>query len=371
VGPTATPTETPPPTLTPLATLPADMAFGTLDEFWRGEARWAIELYDVGLPMDTSDTLYRGGGEFWSYAHADHRAAAIEDSCGDPVPYPGCVTLWKSYDGGENFSLVRPRCLFPCDECPCDEDDHVEQQQYPRVFVDGARTYMVYEWGGGTIMRVTDDGIHWSGEAWVLNSGVWYTVQRPCREEERVGPHPHVAPEFDCLAGAPPGIFVEGDQLYVFVGLGRAPGHMGCFVGDKRRGTADMRPCEANPLFGAETGYGPTEVEGMDANAYFDFRTISSADVVHVGERYYMAYEGTRGPSNPSVREDQFALGFARSVSDTIDGPWEKYPDNPVIMNVTDNWGVGHADIVIVGPATYLYTATSQATRGRYVLVRR
>jgi len=42
-----------------------------------------------------------------------------------------------------------------------------------------------------------------------------------------------------------------------------------------------------------------------------------------------------------------------------------------VIVDLSGNWGVGHADIIVVGPATYLYTATSFETRGRYVLVRR
>jgi beta-xylosidase len=146
---------------------------------------------------------------------------------------------------------------------------------------------------------------------------------------------------------------------------------MGCYVGDKRARAEGLRQCASNPLFGAENGYGPLELLESEANPYFEFRTISSADVVRVGDHYYMAYEGVRGPSNVEVVDDQFALGFARSVGPAIDGPWEKYPGNPVIMDLANNWGIGHADIVIVGPATYLYTATSQTTRGRYVLVRR
>ena len=171
--------------------------------------------------------------------------------------------------------------------------------------------------------------------------------------------------------GAPPGIYVEGGLLYVFVGLGRDPGHMGCTVGDKYAGAGALRKCASNPLFGAELGYGPVEALGAAANPYFEFRTISSADVVRVGDHYYMAYEGVRGPSNPTVVDDQFALGFVRSVGPAIDGPWEKYPGNPVIMDLANNWGIGHADVVIAGPATYLYTATSTTTRGRYVLVRK
>jgi len=230
---------------------------------------------------------------------------------------------------------------------------------------------MVYEWGAGTFLRTSPDGIHWSGEAMVPGTGVWYTTQRECTEAEIIGEHPYVYSglEYDCLAGAPPGIYVAGSRLYVFVGLGRAPGHMGCLAGDKSEGAAGLRPCEFNPLFGAADEYGPLDVIGAEANPYFDFRTISSAEVVRLGNYYYMAYEGTRGPTSLAVREDQFALGFARSSSPTIDGPWEKYPGNPAIADLGDNWGIGHADIIIVSGITYLYSSTSPTTRGRYVLV--
>jgi hypothetical protein len=146
---------------------------------------------------------------------------------------------------------------------------------------------------------------------------------------------------------------------------------MGCFVGNKHEGAAGLRPCKSNPLFSAADEYGPLDAVGAEANPYFDFRTISSAEVVRLGRTYYMAYEGTRGPTSHRVREDQFALGFARSTSSTIDGPWEKYPGNPVIADLGDNWGIGHADIVIAGGVTYMYSSTSPTTRGRYVLVYR
>lgn len=353
---------------------PPGRTFATLDEFWAGAAWWELEAFDVGLPVGESDTVYRGGGEFWSYLHASFQSAGVLDQCGDPVPFPGCVTLWKSYDGGLHFSLENPRCLFPCLSCPCQPRDHTHQQQYPRVFFDSEQAYIVYEWGAATYMRTSRDGINWSGEAHVPGTGQWMADQnRPCTEAESIGEHPNIYNEKeygDCLVGAPPGIYVEGDLLYVFVGLGRDPGHMGCFAGNKYAGARGLRKCATNPLFGAENGYGPLDALGAAANPYFEFRTISSADVVRVGDRYYMTYEGVRGPSNPTVVDDQFGLGFARSVGPAIDGPWEKFPGNPVLMDVANNWGIGHADIVLVGPATYLYTATSQTTRGRYVLVK-
>jgi hypothetical protein len=395
--PTATPdppTATPAPTLSPTPVLPTDTpapptaapppfapapppgrAFGTLDDFWAGAAEWALESPDVGLPVGESDTVYRGGSEFWSYLHASHQSAGVVDRCGDPAPFPGCVTLWKSHDGGLHFALENPVCLFACVTCPCDPGrDHTRQQQYPRVFFDTDRVYMVYEWGAGTSMRTSADGINWSAEVHVPGTGQWDADPGTCTEAESIGEHPNIYAETEfgnCLVGAPPGIYVEGGLLYVFVGLGRDPGHMGCIVGDKYAGAGAFRKCASNPLFGAELGYGPVEALGAAANPYFEFRTISSADVVRVGDHYYMAYEGVRGPSNPTVVDDQFGLGFARSVGPAIDGPWEKYPGNPVIMDLANNWGIGHADIVVVGPVTYLYTATSPTTRGRYVLVRR
>ncbi len=330
-----------------------------------------LEVYDVGLPVGESDTVYRGGSEFWSYLHASFQSAGVVDSCGDPAPFPGCVTLWKSHDGGVHFTLENPTCLFRCTSCPCTAADHTHQQQYPRVFFDTDRAYIVYEWGAGTYMRTSPDGLRWAGEAHVPGTGQW---NGECSAAESIGTHPNIYNEAEygnCLVGAPPGIYVEGSLLYVFVGLGRDPGHMGCYVGNKSAGARGLRKCAANPLFTGALEYGPLDALGAAANPYFDFRTISSADVVRVGDHYYMAYEGVRGPSNPTVVDDQFALGFARSVGPAIDGPWEKYPGNPVIMDVANNWGIGHADLVLVGSATYLYTATSQTTRGRYVLVRR
>ena len=367
-----TPTTIPPPSFAPAP--PPGREFATLDDFWAGAAEWVLEEFDVGLPVGESDTVYRGGTEFWSYLHASHQSAGVVDQCGDPAPFPGCVTLWRSHDGGLRFALENPVCLFPCPTCPCDPGrDHTHQQQYPRVFFDSDRAYIVYEYGAGTYLRTSPDGLNWSAEAHVPGTGAWHAEQGTCSEPESIGEHPHIYSEleFECLVGAPPGIYIEGKLLYIFVGLGRAPGHMGCYVGDGYAGVGGLRKCTSNPLFGAELGYGPVEVLGADANPYFEFRTISSADVVRVGDHYYMAYEGVRGPSDPTVVDDQFGLGFARSVGQAIDGPWEKYPGNPVTMDLSGNWGVGHADIVIVGPATYLYTATSTTTRGRYVLVRR
>lgn len=353
---------------------PAGRTFATLEDFWNGIAEWILEEYETGLPIGESDTIYRGGGEFWSYLHASYQSAGVVDQCGDPVAFPGCTTLWKSYDGGRHFILENPVCLFPCVSCPCDHGrDHIGQQQYPRVSFESDRAYLVYEFGAYTFMRTSTDGINWTPQVHVPETGIWHLDHAPCGAAQEIGEHPHIHSEleWDCLMGAPPGIYTEGTSLYVFVGMGRAPGHMGCLVGNRYNGAYGLRPCSSNPLFSADNGYGPVDVLGTDANPYFEFRTISSADVVRVGAHYYMTYEGVRGPSDLTVVDDQFALGLARSVNTVIDGPWEKYPGNPIIMDLPGNVGVGHADVVIVGEATYLYTATSTSTRGRYVLVKR
>lgn len=128
--------------------------------------------------------------------------------------------------------------------------------------------------------------------------------------------------------------------------------------------------CEHDPLFSGAAEYGPTDVFGAAANAYFDFRYISSADVIQVGEQFYMAYEGVRGPDVLNRGQDtQFGLGFARTVNGTLDGIWEKWPSNPAILPLSPNFGVGHADLVVVEGETWLYTATSMNTRGRFRLV--
>lgn len=390
--PSPPPSATPPPTAPPPATAtavattaptatpqigffpPDGRQFADLDEFWAGEAEWVLDVPDAGLPLGESDTVYRGGTELWSYLHASHQSAGVVDQCGDPVPFPGCTTLWRSLDAGQTFTLTEPVCLFECAACPCDNRrDHVAQQQYPRVFFTEETNYLVYEFGAYNYLRTSPDGLDWSPPAHIDGTWIWTFPYGPCAEYELIGAHPHIYAdqEWDCLAGGPPGIYVEGDMLYVFIALGKAPGHMGCYKGERAAGAAGMRECENNPLFAAELGYGPADVTGSAANPYFEFRTISSADVVKVGERYYMTYEGVRGPSDPTVVDDQFALGLARSAGPALDGPWEKYPGNPIIRDLPGDVGVGHGDLLLIGDATYLYTTTEAGTRGRYVLLAR
>jgi len=137
VRPTVLPTN-PPPTRTstppPFVPVPPpEREFATLEDFWSGIAEWVMQVYDVGLPVGESDTCLSGGTEFWSYLHASRqsrRRGLVQQS----GPFPGCVTLWKSTDGGLHFALDKPVCLFPCMACPCGPADHTQQQQYPRAF---------------------------------------------------------------------------------------------------------------------------------------------------------------------------------------------------------------------------------------------
>lgn len=344
----------------------------TLEDFWEGRAEWVLTHADVGLPIGESDTLYMGDGVYWSYLHASDQSHGIIDQCGQPVEFPGCLTRWQSDDGGQSFALTTPVCLMTCQACPCDDDrDHITAQQYPRVAFTPELNYLVYEWHAQTILRTSADGLNWSGWSYLrVPGGTWPLSYAPCDPIEQIGPHPHIRGQADgCLVGAPPGIFIEGNMIYIFVAAGSAPAHMRCYKGDRFGPLDQLARCENDPLFGGAREYGPIEASGAAANPYFDFRYISSAEVVRVGDRYYMAYEGIRGPDQLERGMDtQFALGFARSLTNQIDGPWERYPGNPVLDNVAFNWGIGHADILVVEGVTILYTATSQTTRGRYEL---
>ncbi|MBZ0298060.1 MAG: hypothetical protein K8L99_36235 [Anaerolineae bacterium] len=343
----------------------------TLDDFWEGRAHWVLDVEDVGLPVGESDTIYRGDDVYWSYLHASDQSAGVIDQCGVPVEFPGCLTRWESSDGGRSFALTTSVCQIACTTCPCDDDrDHITAQQYPRVAFADDMAYLVYEWHAQTMLRTSVDGLTWSDwRALRTPSGTWPSSYAPCSPVEKIGPHPNIRGEIhDCLVGAPPGLYIEGDTLYVFVAAGSAPGHMRCYKGDRH--TLDLRQCDYDPLFAGAAEYGPADItEGPAVNPYFDFRYVSSADVLKVGDHYYMAYEGVRGPDVLERGMDtQFGLGFARSVEPQIDGPWEKFPDNPVLMDVTFNAGVGHADLLVVDGVTYMYTATSTETRGRYRL---
>lgn len=353
----------------------------SLEDFWAGHAIWVLDVYDVGLPVGESDTIQVDETTFWSYLHASYESAGVVDQCGMPVSFPGCVTRWESHDGGQSFQLPSPVCMMPCGACPCsDARDHIEAQQYPRVEVvqdeNGTieHAYMAYEWHAQTRLTSSVDGLVWlPGISIRFPAGTWPVDYQTCAEIERIGPHPNIEGQSDgCLVGAPPGLYVDGEEIYVFVAAGSAPGHMRCYRGNRHdieTDPATLTRCNTDPLFSGARTYGPEALRGENANPYFDFRYVSSADVLKVADRYYMAYEGIRGPDVLNRGWDtQFALGFARSTGPEIDSPWEKWPGNPVLMPVSPNFGVGHADLLVMDGETILYTATSMDTRGRYVL---
>lgn len=393
------PTVMPPATLTPIPTITLMPAIASLDppatstvfpivqemagsnghptlaDLWAGSAEFALEKEYTGLPMGESDTIVMGNGEFWSFLHSSnqHHAGAV-DQCGDPVPFPGCTVLYRSYDGGRRFTHQNPPvCLFECAQCPCDNDtDHIAQQQYPRVHFDGERYYLVYEFQGEVMLRRSDDGLTWYAPEQIAQTGIWKLWLRPCSAAETIGQHPFVPYDYECLAGGPPGIFVEGDQLYVFLATGQSPGGMGCYVGHKNGAGPDFEPCRNNPLFRGTREYGPTDVTGPAANAYFDFRTVSSATIQKIatgeGVRYYMLYEGVRGPGPGDGGDTQFGLGMARSLTSEIDGPWERFEGNPLLVDLPGNVGLGHSDLVVYQGQTLLYTSLDGVLRSRLIL---
>ena len=350
---------------------PGTNGYPTLADFWAGSAQFAVDGPNTGLPMGESDTIVMRNGEVWSYVHTSTQVSGVVDRCGDPVPFPGCTVIYRSADVGRTFHFDSPRvCQFDCAACPCvSERDHTDQQQYPRVAYNGATLFLVYEYLGRARMRRSTDGLTWSAPEKIADTGIWKLWLRTCRQEERIGTHPYVPYEYECLAGGPPGIFVEGGRVFVFVGLGQNPGSMGCYVGSVTTPAEQFTRCGHNPLFTGAVEYGPLEETGPQTNPYFDFRTVSSAEVVRVGDRVYMLYEGVRGPGPGDPGDRQFALGLARSLTGQVDGPWETYPDNPILVDLPGNVGVGHADLVVIQGQTVLYTSLDGQTRSRLVLV--
>jgi hypothetical protein len=350
---------------------PGGTGHPTLADFWEGRAEFRLQVRDTGLPRGESDTIVMGNGELWSYLHASHRSAGTIDQCGDPVEFPGCTVIYRSYDGGLHFEHEHsPVCVFDCARCPCSaEDDHVVQQQYPRVHYDGETLILVYEYLGRVMLRRSNDGLNWSRPQKVNDTGIWKLWLRDCPPEERIGKHPFVRYDYECLAGGPPGVYVQDGTVYVFVAVGQNPGGMGCYSGGLRENARRFNRCEHSPLFVGSLEYGPLERKGPETNPFFDHRTISSADVVRIGDYYYMVYEGVRGPGRGDPGDSQFGLGLARSETDQIDGPWVQYPENPILVDMPGNIGLGHADLVVIEGQTVLYTALEKDVRSRLVLV--
>lgn len=350
---------------------PGVNGYPTLRDFWEGTAQFVVDVPDTGLPMGESDTRVMRDGNIWAYLHASAPSADAVDRCGTPVPFPGCTVIYRSADGGRSFQHDSPPvCQFDCQACPCtSETDHINQQQYPRLAYNGQTLFLVYEYLGRTRLRRSTDGLTWSPPEKVADTGIWKLWLRSCRAEERIHVHPYVPYDYECLAGGPPGIIIVGGHVYVFVSLGQNPGAMGCFVGSITTPAEQFVRCQHNPLFVGAAEYGPLEEKGATTNPYFDFRTISSAEVQAIDNRYYMLYEGVRGSGPGDGGDSQFALGLARSQTNQVDGPWEKFPSNPILVDLPGNVGLGHADLLVWQGQTVLFTSLDGITRSRLVLV--
>lgn len=103
--------------------------------------------------------------------------------------------------------------------------------------------------------------------------------------------------------------------------------------------------------------------------ADFDFRTISSADVLRVGDQLYMLYEGVRGPGPGDAGDTQFALGLARTIAGP--GRWSlgDLPRQPTAGRPARQRGVGHADLLVLNGKTLLFTSLDGVQRARLGLV--
>ena len=343
----------------------------TLADLWANKAKFVVEVVNTGLPLGESDTLLMANGELWSYLHASDGSAGAVDPCGAPVAFPGCTVIYHSSDQGRSFSAPDPLvCQFACQRCPCSETvDHVGQQQYPRVAVADGVWHLVYEWRGNVMLRRSLDGLAWSAPEQVRHTGIWYLWYRGCSTEERIGQHPYTPYNYECLAGGPPGIWIEDGTVYVFFAQGQNPSSMGCAYGALGQAASTYQRCAANPLFSGAANYGPLRATDASANRHFDFRTISSADVLRVGDQLYMLYEGVRGPGPGDAGDTQFALGLARTIAGRVDGPWETYPGNPLLVDLPGNVGLGHADLLVLNGKTLLFTSLDGVQRARLGLV--
>jgi hypothetical protein len=353
-----------------ITSTPGINGYPTLADFWAGQAEFVVDVPVTGLPMGESDTLVMANGEWWSYVHASDRSAGVVDSCGAPVEFPGCVVIYRSQDQGVSFELTEPVCQIRCNRCPCEsQTDHVNQQQYPRIEWTGQNFTLVYEYGAMVMMATSDDGLEWLPQGQIPATGIWHYWYRDCTKAESIGVHPHAGYDYQCLVGGPPGLFVEDGTAYVFVALGQNPSAMGCYKGPVGGAPWFFEKCQANPLFTGAAAYGPLELTGPEGNPYFDFRTISSGEIQRIGDRVYMLYEGVRGPGPGDPGDTQFTLGLARTVTDQVDGPWELFPGNPILVDNPGNIGLGHADLVVVDGETLLYTSLDGETRSRLRLV--
>ncbi len=340
----------------------------TLQDLWNGTAVFVSDVVNTGLPMGESDTHVMGNGEIWSYLHGNSGSRVV-DSCGVPATFPGCVVIYKSVDNGRSFTPRTNTCLIPCNRCPCvSEVDHSDQQQYPQVSADGIGATMVYEHRAHVFMRKSPDGVNWSQPRILPGTGVRNQSHRPCLPNERVNSHPFAKEPYDCLLGGPPGLFIENGRVNVFVAMGQNPGHLACFTGFTSWNADRYKLCKNNPLVSGASSYGDIALTGSAANAYFDFRTLSSAEIQKVGSRYYALYEGIRGPGPGDAGDNQFGIGLARSATAAIDGPWERFANGPIVQSLPGNIGLGHTDLLVINGQTFMYTSLEGYIRGRMVL---
>ena len=103
------------------------------------------------------------------------------------------------------------------------------------------------------------------------------------------------------------------------------------------------------------------------------FVTLVRPKSTPIGEgenrRFYMLFEGTRGPGPFDAGDTQFGVGMARSLTNQLDGPWEKFSGNPILVDSPANIGIGHSDLIVIDGETILYTSLDGVTRSRLRLV--
>jgi hypothetical protein len=72
------------------------------------------------------------------------------------------------------------------------------------VHYSGSTLISVYEYLGRIMLRRSEDGTNWSEPERVDDTGIWKLWLDECPPEERIGEHPFVHYDHECLAGGLP-----------------------------------------------------------------------------------------------------------------------------------------------------------------------
>jgi predicted GH43/DUF377 family glycosyl hydrolase len=268
----------------------------TLDDVWRGKARFEIEKGDDGKARTFGfQGMHFGSfvdtGKGWNCYYIDHSM------------FQNCVGLATTTDGVhfEKYGVVLWKGVGK------EFDSRIAS--FPGVYKDGNRWYMVYEaadglesdwrtWRnrGSVGLAVSDDGIHWTKKGELL-------AKKEPWESQNIG--------------TPSLLLVKGIWWVFYHGFGPsgAGGSDDVQIGAARGSSLtprDLRRVSNQPLV-------PTSVDP----AAFDSGTVGRRSIIKEGAWWYMAYEACTDQAGSPLgfNHSKWTSGLARS-RDLVH--WEK-----------------------------------------------